>query len=218
VFARSETNGLSLSQNDFMTIQLAASETDDPGFIELLNSLVKGLLADQTPEELWIVRIDNWFDHKWLGFSGMGAIASDFPIAGYETVKAGSYQEKVTFPPFTPNRIVGQWSFMRQGDDYTEAPLPALPHDMERKPSEMNLRRRIQDFARSACFVWYSGNTLANGRGSVMVYNIAADQVGCWFAAFHRELAWKLHATKGASRGDVQKLIGPAFALLTPET
>jgi len=202
-----DTGGLSLSHNGFMMIQLAASGTDDPRFIELLNSLVRGLLADQTPEKIWIIQIDNWFDHKWLKFSGMGAVASDFPTPGYETVKAESYQEKVTFPPFTPNRVVGQWSFVRQGDDYTEAPLPALPHDTERQPSEMNLRRRVQDFSQSACFVWYSGNTLANGRGSVMVYNITANQLGCWFAAFSRERAWALHATKGASRGDVQKLL-----------
>jgi hypothetical protein len=27
---------------------------------------------------------------------------------GFETVKVQSYPEKVTFPPFTPNRVLGQ--------------------------------------------------------------------------------------------------------------
>ena len=84
----------------------------------------------------------------------MGAIASDIPTPGYETVKAESYQEKVTFPPFTPNRVSSQWSYVRLGDDYLESPPPVLPHNTERQHSETNLRRRIQDFSRSACFVW----------------------------------------------------------------
>src|SRR5271167_1999863 len=91
-----------LPHNCSMKTQIAAGETDDPGFIALLNSLVQGLISDRAPEELWIIRIDNWFDHKWLGFSGMGLVASDIPIDRYDTVKAESYQEKLTFPPFTP--------------------------------------------------------------------------------------------------------------------
>jgi len=188
-------------------IQIAPGETDDPSFIDLLNSLVSGLLADHAIEKLWIIQIDNWFDHKWLRFSGMGAIASEIPVDRYDTVKAESYQEKVTFPPFTPNRVMSQWSYLRAGADYIEAPLPALPHATERRHSEMNLRRRIQDFSRSACFIWYSANTVANGRGSIMVYRIEAEELGCWFAAFNRQPEWVLQATKGASRNDVQKLL-----------
>ena len=110
-----------------MKIQVTAGETDDPGFVEVLNSLVRGLISQHGPEELWIIQIDNWFDHKWLGFSGMGAIASNIPIDRYDTVKAESYQEKVTFPPFTPNRVLGQFSYVRVGNDYAELPLPSCP-------------------------------------------------------------------------------------------
>lgn len=190
-----------------MRTQVATGKTDDPGFIALLNSLVDGLISNRAPEELWIIQIDNWFDHKWLGFSGMGAIASNIPIDRYDTVKAESYQEKLTFPPFTPNRVVSQFSYLRVGNDYTESPLPVLPHSTERKRSETNLRRRIEDFSHSACFVWYSANTRANGRGSVMVYNIATDRPDCWFAAFNRQRGWKVHATKGVSRDDLEQLL-----------
>jgi len=190
-----------------MNTQVATGESDDPGFIEVMNSLVRGLIAHREPEELWIIQIDNWFDHKWLGFSGMGAIASNIPIDRYDTVKAESYQEKVTFPPFTPNRVLGQFSFVRVADGYTELPLPVLPHSTERKRSETNLRRRIEDFSRSACLVWYSANTLANGRGSVMVYNVSDGGLECWFAAFNRQEEWKLQATKGVSRDDVKQLL-----------
>src|SRR5215469_8334339 len=146
-----------------MAIEMSAGENDDPGFIEALNSIVSVLIADHAPEQFWIIQIDNWFDHKWLGFSGMGLIASNIPIDRYDTVKAESYQEKVTFPPFTPNRVVGQFSFVRAGNGYTESALPALPHNNERKHSDENLRRRIQDFSLAGCFLYFSANTVANG-------------------------------------------------------
>jgi len=189
-----------------MPIQLTVGETDDPLFIELLNSLVGSVLDHRNPETFWIIQIDNWFDHKWLNFSGYGLIASNTPMERYDTVKAESYQEKLTFPPFTPNRIMAQWSYIRTSDDYIEAPLPALPHGIEKRHSEENLRRRVQDFSRSASFVWYSANTLANGRGSVMVYNVTAEQPDCWYAAFNRQAMWELLAAKGISRSEVEKL------------
>lgn len=97
-----------------MAIVMSAGETDDPGFIEVLNSILSELIAEHAPDQFWVIQIDNWFDHKWLGFSGMGLIASNIPLNTYDTVKAESYQEKVTFPPFTPNRVVGQFSFAPQ--------------------------------------------------------------------------------------------------------
>jgi hypothetical protein len=192
-----------------MPIQVAAGETDDPQFITLLNSLVHGLLKAATPQELWIIQIDNWFDHKWLRFSGIGTVDFKFPgfMNRYDGALDEFYQDKLTFPPFTPNRVLGQWSFARVEDHYVEVALRALPHPSEKQPSEANLHRRVDAFSRSACFVWYSAKTVANGRASVMVYSVAGDQVEAWFAAFDREQAWKLHATKGASREDVQQLL-----------
>jgi len=117
------------------------------------------------------------------------------------------YQDKVTFPPFTPNRVLGQWSFMRIDDHYAEAPLRVLPHPSEKQPSETNLHRRVEAFSRSACFVWYSAKTLVNGRASVMVYSVVGNRVEAWFAAFNRQQGWKFQATKGASRDDVQQML-----------
>lgn len=187
--------------------QVVVGETDDPYFIQLANSLVAGLVAHFKPETLWIIQIDNWFDHKWLKFSGYGLVASNIPMDRYDTVKAESYQEKVTFPPFTPNRVRGQWSYGRIGNDYREFASPKLPHGIKRRPSDRNLRRRVQDFSRSACFIWYSSNTVATGKGSVMVYKALRGVVDCWFASFNRGTEWRLAATKGVSRDTVQTLL-----------
>jgi hypothetical protein len=192
-----------------MPIQVAAGETDDPQFITLLNSLVGGLIEKEAPQELWIIQIDNWFDHKWLRFSGIGIVAFQFSafMNRYDAALDEFYQDKVTFPPFTPNRILGQWSFVRLNDDYSEAPLHVLPHLSKKQPSVMNLNRRVASFSRSACFIWYSARTLANGKASVMVYSVAGDRVEAWFAAFNRHPGWKLQATKGTTREDVQQLL-----------
>lgn len=171
--------------------------------------MLRGLLAEQAPEQLWVIQIDNWFDHKWLGFSGNGSVGSEFPrwLFGYESVKKQFYQEKLTFPPFNPNRVLGQWSYAHIGTEYIEVPALALPHKTERQWSEQNLQRRVEDFTQSACFVWYSANTLKNGRGSVMVYEATGSSIRSWFASFNRKTEWTLGAIKGAKRADVAALM-----------
>jgi len=191
-----------------MSTEIKPGETDDPYFIERLNLLVSGLMSRSTPEEVWVIQIDNWFDHKWLKFSGIGKV--NFPWPPYSE-RLGAldpfYQDKVTFPPFNPNRIWCQWSFKREGDRYAEVALPKLLHKQDKQSSGANLLRRVQDFSDSACFVWYSANTVANGRGSVMVYDLSSDRVECWFASFVRHEEWKLNATKGISQNEVELLL-----------
>lgn len=191
-----------------MLMKIEVGETDDPYFIALLDSLVSGLVKRETPEGLWIIQIDNWFDHKWLRFSGIGTVDFRFPafMNRYDAALDEFYQDKVTFPPFTPNRVLAQWTFARVGDNYVEVPSQ-VPHRSEKQASQTNLQRRVEEFSRSASYVWYSAKTVANGRGSIMVYNVAADGVKCWFAAFSRQETWKLHATKGVSREEVEDLL-----------
>lgn len=194
-----------------MSTEVAAGDMDDPYFIAPLNALIRGLVERKAPDEIWIIEIDNWFDHKWLRFSGIGIVDFNWHGAAnrFDAALDEFHQDKVTFPPFTPNRIVSQWSFQRIGDQYAEVPMPRLPHPSEKQSSGANLLRRVQDFCRSACFVWYSGNTVANGRGSVMVYDLSAEHVDCWFASFHRRDEWKLQATKGVDREVVERLMAP---------
>ena len=190
-----------------MPAEIVVGENDDPYFIGLANRVVSGLLSLHKPEKAWIIQIDNWFDHKWLKYSGYGLIASNIPMDRYDTVKAESFQEKVTFPPFTPNRVLGQWSYQKTGSDYRELASPRVPHGNRRRFSDMNLRNRVQDFSSSALFVWYSSNTVATGRGSVMIYKVLRGAVDCWFVSFTRTEEWRLAATKGVSQNMIQTLL-----------
>lgn len=184
--------------------------------LDCLNALLNALLAQQTPGQLWVIQIDNWFDHKWLRYSGSGSVSASklFPtdwtssfMDRLTSVKEQFWRDKVTFPPFAPDRISAQWSFLRTGGGYIEVALPKLPHSKSRRRSHTNLNRRVEDFVQSASFVWYSGNTLKNGRGSAMVYSIGPGKSVCWFAAFGRKSGWMLERTKGIDKEQVSRLL-----------
>jgi len=50
----------------------------------------------------------------------------------------------------------------------------------------------IDRISKSAAFVWYSGNTVANPAGSVMLYLSGAEGYA-WYASFMREKRWKVN-------------------------
>ncbi|PYV59858.1 MAG: hypothetical protein DMG96_31315 [Acidobacteria bacterium] len=195
---------------DFMAHLVNSAETDDRNFIAIVNSVAHGIVnRSGAPNELWIIHIDNWFDHKWLRFSGTGRV--DFAAVGDRIFTArvvfSGGKRKLNFPPFSPNRVLEQKLFVRTGDDYSEAPVHVRPHAAEKRPSETNLHVTLQEFSRSASFIWYSGNTLANGKGSVMVYSVVEDLLEAWFAAFTRQQGWRLSATKGINREHLEALL-----------
>jgi hypothetical protein len=192
-----------------MPIVIEARDDEDPEFIDLLRALLRGVIRESSPERAWLIQIDNWFDHKWLWFSGKGAVDFQFPafMNRFDGALEGFYQDKITFPPFSPNRVLGQWSFVRDGDRYLETPLHSLPHPTEKQDSSANLQRRVERLSHSALYLWYSANSAANGRASVMVYSVSGKTVGAWFVSFICKQGWKLQAMKGISRDRVELLM-----------
>jgi hypothetical protein len=197
---------------------IVKSETDDPTLIVLFNSLLEGFVTTNKPEQLYLVRIDNWFDQKWLGFSGNGTAKSGRPDLGgrflgmFESIKVVFHNNKLTLPPFNPNRIVSQRCFVRSESDYIEAPLRP-PHRFTKQSSELNLHRRIEDAYSSACLVWYSSNTIANDRASFMAYAVNSGETESWYSSFLRKSAWNLNSTKGISKEKVQALMAKGTSL-----
>src|SRR6266571_4801101 len=85
---------------------IPALSADAPPFIELVRRAISGELEAMAVRGLFVVRIDNWFDHKWLYYSGKAAYDPDaaldeFPRKGRQFI----------FPPFTPNRVIAQDCF-----------------------------------------------------------------------------------------------------------
>jgi hypothetical protein len=93
-------------------------------------------------------------------------------------------------------------------------------------PSKIALRRRIEDIDKNAAFVWFSGESEAQKRGSVMVYlPVASDPIarlqkslrnsGAFYVGFSQgEISWEPAMLRGVSRGEVAHLEESGRALL----
>src|SRR5262249_32248596 len=152
-----------------MSNAIRSDTTDDPEFIAIIDRIAVRLFKQADYEEVFIVEIKNWFDHKWLKFSGIGRVPFRHVGDSQPQVALDEFfQEKITFPPFTPNRI------LRQQWHPAEELKRSVPvhYTKRREHSCWNLQRRVTDYAKSALFVWFSSGTKTNDRGSLMVYQL----------------------------------------------
>jgi hypothetical protein len=185
-----------------VSIPITPDATDDPVFIEVIRRTIERLDQDADPDEVFVIKIKNWFDHKWLKFSGIGRVYFDNLASQPQVTHAAMFREKITFPPFTPNRVLLQqrWAYD------TTKPRRAPHHTLQRESSSWNLQRRVTQFANSALFVWFSSGTKSNDRGSLMVYQVKGQEVETWYASFRRTEVWKLDRTKGISKESVESV------------
>lgn len=161
-------------------------------------AFVDGLLAMFAPQvtTVFLVRVDNWFGPKWLGFSGkvMGALG------------VGARRDSgPVVPPFKPSRIISERRFVR-GQEQWVWRGPVIHRN---QTSAAYLDRELADIADDALFVWFSGNTLANGRGSVLVASTPGTQRDVWYVGAERTGAgWRLTQFAGAAPTDLLGEVG----------
>lgn len=181
---------------------LAPHATDDPAFIKLVECVISSLDRKLDPEDVFVIEVKNWFDHKWLNYSGRTLVP--FPVRGVGMPSSGvfpsrihtaltdSYQEQITFPPFNRHRIISQdcWS-------HDSSSLAPLIHRKRRRHSCWNLHRRVVDFADSAFFVWFSSGTLINDQASLMMYSVSNRKVETWYVSLKKSDTWTVYRTKG---------------------
>lgn len=176
-------------------IELAKGKNDDPAFITLAQSIVNELASQHRPSELFVVGVDNWFDHKWVGFSGkvLGAL--------------GVWKRHLTVPPFVPSRVIGERHFVPDTvqEAYREVATETRIHVSG--PSTDNLNRRVKSVAPDAVLIWYSGNTACNHRGCVMAYVPDVDGYWTWYVGMTKGDDWRASDLKGISRVELQRLL-----------
>ncbi|MEM8647271.1 MAG: hypothetical protein AAGF86_13125 [Pseudomonadota bacterium] len=190
-----------------MIVNLAPRSSDDPIFIVALNGMLANLVDAHRPNEVHFIRIDRWFDNKWLGYSGKGRVAFEEGQPFMDTALDAFWNKKLTFPPFNPNRVLEQTSFGLAGGAYTRKRKSRPIHPAGRTHSSKNLQRRVCDFTQSGLFVWFSSDTLALGRSSILCYSVDGKKAGAWFASFLRtDDGWQVHRTKGMDRNAAAKL------------
>ena len=169
-------------------IELTKSESDDIDFIQKVQALANGIISDLSPHEIFLFKVDNWFDTKWLNFTGkvLGALGT------------WHYNDAQRIPPFSPNRIIEQSYFQRNKfGTYSKTKFEGEFH--KRQPAEKNLNRRIVDVSDSAIFIWYCSNTIVNGQGSLMIYTVANKKCEPFYVGFKKSQEWDIVNAPGSN-------------------
>ncbi len=175
-------------------IEFLAEETDAEGFVKCVGSVARGLCRIHAPAELIVVRIDNWFDHKWVGFSGkiLGAL--------------GVWKKTLTIPPFVPGRVCWQRRYQRvsssESYELTD-PGPSL-HITDK--STPKLRREVSKIAPKTVLLWFSSNTEPNKKGAVMAYVPTENDYWAWYVGLGGNGEWKPRALHGITLQAFQHL------------
>lgn len=174
------------------------TDDDDPGFLALVSRLLTSSIRQTHPTDVFLVRIDQWFDHKWFAFAGK--------IYGKVAIRKS---QRLTIPPFIPGRVVSQHVYTLDGDVYRKRQAPSL-HRYQH--SGENLSRFIGHTTESGVFLWFSGDTVRNEHGSVMLYAIQGEMQSGWYASFRRGADWQLFKAKGISRAELMRMIESEIA------
>ncbi len=171
------------------------TEHDDPRFVAIVERTLNETVRLHQPGEVYVIQIDNWFDHKWLEFSG--TVLHEVAI----------WKSELTLPPFQPARIVSQSHYRAANPSpplYEIMPSRALHITQQ---SSRNLRRTLKQISLSGVFVWYSSATKSTKRGSLMIYTIDNKDANARYASFVKDRDWIINKVKGISGQELSKIL-----------
>ena len=178
---------------------LPTQPDDDPALIAFIEGIVCQVIQHQSPKELYLIRLDGWFNFKWLEFSGKthGAL--------------GVWRAKLTLPPFHPHRVTNEVC----AKVICTAPLqlrlkPHKPLHRE-QASQENLFNWLSKVSTSGLFLWYSGASQSSGRASLMVYQITNAVAEGWYVQFQKDESWQPRMSRGLPQKMLRSLIEMPF-------
>jgi hypothetical protein len=176
-----------------------ATSNDDSGYVDCISSIVSSLVGVYKPVRITVVNIDNWFDHKWVGFEGkeLGVIAVHWNYG-------------FNIPAFNPSRVVRQSDFrLNDRDSYAAVDEPKLHR---KQKSNSNFKRDLFGVDDSSLFVWWSGGTATNSQGSLMVYARTQSTKEAWYASFKLNDSWEVLRTYRIQRQFVVDMMKSSIA------
>ena len=185
-------------------------DNDDIGFVHQVRPIVAGVLRTVEAAEVYVVKIDNWFGDRWLGFS--------HKLLGAAGV---SYRKTLRVPPFVPARVVSQ-RFYRRGIDGAYVEEDSAPSLHVDQTSEGNARRLMAAVCPRAAVFWWSGATRANQRGSLMAYfpTLVRDETlipigahGGWYVDFKKIGEWSIGKTRRTTAHELSTFAATSPAL-----
>jgi hypothetical protein len=177
-----------MKRGDNAMIELVPREDDDLAFLELAQRIMNGAVAALDVREVYLVHIDNWFDYKWLGF--------------WSTWKKSELTQ-LFVPPFNPNRVRSEHHFVwdSKGLEFISAAHKKPLH--RRQPGRSpTFAKPLDRVSKSAAFIWYSGNTVTNTAGSLML-NLSGAGAYAWYASFTKDVHWKVDGERRIARREL---------------
>lgn len=177
-------------------ISLKPKENIDESFVAIVERILSGTLQLHPFEEVYVVLIDNWFDHKWLEFNSNK----------YDSDELG-WRVQLNLPPFEPSRVLDQSCFRKQERGMLGyEPCSSNPLHLS------SVKRSLAQICSSGVFVWYSFVGKSSDRGSVMVYLNREGKGAAWYASFIRYPAWHINKVKGISRRELTELLAASVS------
>ena len=191
-----------------MEICVPILSEDDVSFVHGFCRLASDVARQGRPSEVFLVRIDNWFDVKWFGFAGKAKVGIDTGNAtiDYEVQPFWKKRADITFPPFVPNRILEQLYFRNKGGSFVQVVDDArLVYADKRRRSGDNLRNRVLDFSPSAMYFWFSSKSAPNGRATFMYYHAHDGKLTAWYASFVRDGTWRTDRVRNIEKEVIER-------------
>jgi hypothetical protein len=179
-------------------MRIGADVDDAPEFIESVERICLGVLDRYAPAELALIKIDNWFGSKWLGFSGKA-----LGLVGVWNKPYNRSPSDIRIPPFVPNRVVLQRRF--SGPSYDEVPGGEPIH--KKVHGSDALLRKAAIHAPQTALVWYSGKSITSARGALMAYVPSHDSYWAWYAGWEKSQDWKLQESWDIKPDQIAQLI-----------
>lgn len=172
---------------------LKEKNNDDPDFILNCEKIIQNRIDLWKPTDIFVTRIDNWFDQKWMKFSG--TIMHEISV----------WKEETTIPPFHPNRVESSEFYTRTAKQLVKKEISKTLHIHQE--SKDNLKRNISEFTNNGLFIWYSGNSKLNGVGTLMCYLVKESECQPFFISLTEKKNWNVSQIKGVLRNEIQDII-----------
>lgn len=173
-------------------------EADDaPEFVEQVDRAVNTILSRYLPVTLVVIKIDNWFGKRWLGFSG-----KFMSIAGFTLKTHSSATNHISIPPFVPERVALQRGFNAPTFEEVDAGGRFTRRWRARMPFAGKQRLR---FARLPL-----RGTAAIPRQTaeaLMVYLPIDASYWCWYVGLENATTWRVTECWGIKREEYASLI-----------
>jgi hypothetical protein len=181
------------------TIELLATERDDPEFVALASAFVSHYADLYAHETVKVIQIDNWFGERWLGFAGK--------YKGIAGMRNASLHLILPKPPFRPSRVVSCYDFIRREDGVLARTVGEFGHLHAEKNGGV-----VWHIYRRGLYCWYSGNTRANTTASLMMYDVsraAEDRTGydAWYVGFDKRQGWQFTKSRNVSSRECLKIV-----------